>query len=462
MDGTRVKSVILPLGGALLLSGVAGALYYFLTKKDEDEIKLANTSVNQWASAKVQVPADSVGLVIGRQGSNIRLIQERTNTKINFSDEVEGHRTCIIRGLEDNITLAQKLIIKAVNEQPVIETSEMLVPTVAVGRVIGRNGESVRSMSHVSGAKIIVEREEDRALSPSYPEDMRRIILKGSKEQIEAAKSLLLEKVLEEEEMRQQINASAANMSMRARGRQAAALENSMSQSASMSTNSLHQEALSSTSSDRFIEAYVSAVDSASHFWLQVVGPRSVQLDRLVTEMTEYYDSEENRELHELEKVNIDSIVAAKFPHDNSWYRGKVCSYEHNETDPSQSLITVYYVDFGDTETIKMDCVCELRTDFLKLNFQAIECFLANIEPKSVKGDEAADVFEELTYAAQWKVVMVKVVGYQQAEEKTIPCVLIIDTNGPSDIDVAEELVKRGLAEFSNAVSCLASSSSKS
>lgn len=36
---------------------------------------------------------------------------------------------------------------------------------VAVGRVIGRNGESIRSISRVSGAKIIVEREE-RALSP--------------------------------------------------------------------------------------------------------------------------------------------------------------------------------------------------------------------------------------------------------------------------------------------------------
>lgn len=55
--------------------------------------------------------------------------------------------------------------------------------------------------------------------------------------------------------------------------------------------------------------------------------------------------------------------------------------------------------------------------------------FLCN---RSVKGDEAADAFEELTYAAQWRVVMVKVVGYQQGGDKTIPCVRIIDTNGPT------------------------------
>lgn len=83
-------------------------------------------------------------------------------------------------------------------------------------------------------------------------------------------------------------------------------------------------------------------------------------------------------------QVKKGDIVAAKFPHDDSWYRGQVCGYEPNEDDPSQSLVTVYYVDFGDTETIKMDCVFELRTDYLKLNFQAIECFLANIKTEWV------------------------------------------------------------------------------
>ncbi|KAK8742118.1 hypothetical protein OTU49_002125, partial [Cherax quadricarinatus] len=164
MDAGRARSLLYPLGGALLLSGVAGTIYYYLTKKDEDEIKLVNIKANQWSTVKVQVPLSSVGLVIGRHGSNIKLIQERTNTKINFSDEeVDGHRTCIIRGSEENITVAQKLVIKAINDQPVIETTEMLVPIIAVGRIIGRNGDVVRNISHSSGAKVIVEREEDRA-----------------------------------------------------------------------------------------------------------------------------------------------------------------------------------------------------------------------------------------------------------------------------------------------------------
>ncbi|MPC44025.1 Tudor and KH domain-containing protein [Portunus trituberculatus] len=253
-------------------------------------------------------------------------------------------------------------------------------------------------------------------------EDMRRIILKGSKEQIEAAKIQLLEKVLsydpvplriaervpsvvaEAEEYRQKISASANKMSLRFRGRQgtqdseASQLTVDFFQSSLCSNGSVHQEVLSSPSSDKFIEAYVSAVNSATHFWLQ---------------------------------VTVDSIVAAKFPYDDSWYRGKVCSFSHNEEDPQQSEVNVYYVDFGDTETIQMNNVCELRTDFLKLSFQAIECFLANISPESGQSEEAADTFEELTYASKWKSVMVRVVGYQQQGTTAIPCVQIIDTNGP-------------------------------
>lgn len=44
-------------------------------------------------------------------------------------------------------------------------------------------------------------------------------------------------------------------------------------QSSVSSNGSVHQEALLSHGSDKFIEAYVSAVNSATHFWLQVGVP---------------------------------------------------------------------------------------------------------------------------------------------------------------------------------------------
>ena len=41
-----------------------------------------------------------------------------------------------------------------------------------------------------------------------------------------------------------------------------------------------------------YLEVYVSAVENAGHFWVQVLGAKSTQLDRLITNMTVHYDIE--------------------------------------------------------------------------------------------------------------------------------------------------------------------------
>lgn len=56
----------------------------------------------------------------------------------------------------------------------------------------------------------------------------------------------------------------------------------------------------------------------------QVVSPRAIQLDKLVTEMTEYYSDKENRELHQLDKVSSVNyyswhVVIELFSQNTSW-----------------------------------------------------------------------------------------------------------------------------------------------
>ena len=53
-----------------------------------------------------------------------------------------------------------------------------------------------------------------------------------------------------------------------------------------------------------------------------------------------------------------------------------------DEYDDSRSSVDVDFVDFGDSDTKDKADVCNLRTDYLKLNFQAIACTLAGVEPK--------------------------------------------------------------------------------
>lgn len=42
---------------------------------------------------------------------------------------------------------------------------------------------------------------------------------------------------------------------------------------------------------DEHLEVYVSAAENPNHFWIQIIGHRSLQLDKLTTEMRQYYQS---------------------------------------------------------------------------------------------------------------------------------------------------------------------------
>lgn len=118
----------------------------------------------------------------------------------------------------------------------------------------------------------------------------------------------------------------------------------------------------------------MSAMVDPSRFWLQVVGPKATELDQLVEEMTEYYGKAENREAHALQKVEKGDLVAAVFRYDGKWYRAEVL-----EVMGKEGRAELYYVDYGDTDVVDCGEVYELRTDFLRLHFQAIECYLANV-----------------------------------------------------------------------------------
>lgn len=75
-------------------------------------------------------------------------------------------------------------------------------------------------------------------------------------------------------------------------------------------------------------------------------------------------------------------MVAAPFPEEDQWYRAEVKNVKINDCNDNETQVNVYYVDYGDSELLSKSEICQLRTDFLKLRFQAIECSLANIKPR--------------------------------------------------------------------------------
>ncbi len=107
-------------------------------------------------------------------------------------------------------------------------------------------------------------------------------------------------------------------------------------------------------------------------------------MDKLVKEMTDYYESNVNRQLSGIsqETCAVGDLVAAKSAYDDKWYRGKVVDIVKDDYDEStEPELELDFVDFGDAERKKLSEVCDLKTEFLALNFQAIECAMADIEP---------------------------------------------------------------------------------
>lgn len=79
--------------------------------------------------------------------------------------------------------------------------------------------------------------------------------------------------------------------------------------------------------------------------------------------------------------MTVDQLVAAPYSHDDKWYRARVTELVPDDYDIEESQVTLYYLDYGDSDTLRKKEVCSLRADFLKLRYQAIECSIAKVKP---------------------------------------------------------------------------------
>ena len=148
-------------------------------------------------------------------------------------------------------------------------------------------------------------------------------------------------------------------------------------------------------------------------------------------------------------------VVAALFPHDQNWYRARIVGV-------ADHTLQLLFVDFGDTASVDVAMVKTLRLEYYLLPIQAIPCRLSRIQPKGQRStpftgpevvamttggswsDKAIELLDSLTLCAMWQVVMVmvEVRGDERSEVK------IVDTTTDNDIDVAEQLVEEGVAEW--------------
>ncbi|XP_006900142.1 PREDICTED: tudor and KH domain-containing protein isoform X3 [Elephantulus edwardii] len=395
---------------------------------------------------EMRVPQESVKLIIGRQGANIKQLRKQTGARIDVdTEDIGDERVLLISGF------------------PV----------------------------QASGAKITCDKDSEGTLLLS-----RLIKISGTQKEVETAKHLILEKVSEDEELRKRITHSAetrvprkqpisvrreevaelggtgepalwkyaiSNMEQalplaipphKGGGDIAAEGPQQDESSWEKSNTDSFEEACGAQASpemsmfeipspdfsfhaDEYLEVYVSASEHPNHFWIQILGSRSLQLDKLVSEMTQHYDNSLPEDL----TVQVGDIVAAPLPSNGCWYRARILGTLENGN------LDLYFVDFGDNGDCPLRDLRALRSDFLSLPFQAIECSLAQIAPAGEQWEvEALDEFDRLTHCADWIPLVAKISSYVQTGVSTWPKIYLYDTNNGKKLDIGLELVRKGYA----------------
>ncbi|CAH1789464.1 unnamed protein product [Owenia fusiformis] len=518
----------------VLASSTVGVvcIYLLFKSNDEDEEldKREREATSRQTVIKVDIPRKLVGSVIGRQGSTIKEIQKVTGARVNFDDKNRSEtpenedlpRTVTIRGSAENAQQAELMITEIIANQPLKKTVECPVPVRCLGRIIGRNGDTIRQLQRISSARIVIPREGDERDRDA----LKQIEITGTESEIQAALGLIEEKVQEDKGYRANLAVSQTNRRQRIQQKPQSQttsdtplppsldtslpshdtdpdtqvedhtekevrrippgtqpdlessdeedndldfshgdkvtsseqispqkmepLEASQADGAAALPSSLVERDLTPywPPTQEYVDVMVSAVDTAGHFWVQVVSPLSPHLDKLVDEMTNFYSKPDFHYIRPVTEAKVGDMVAAMFEadqSDKSWYRARI-------TDVDRGKVELYYVDYGDSGEMPL-CVCyPLKSDFLKIPFQAVECFLANVKPAGAGqeewSDDASDCFEALTFAAQWKVLVAKPVGYKHlGGTHYAPCLVLTNTNDQQDININAELINRGFAE---------------
>ncbi|XP_016945702.3 tudor and KH domain-containing protein homolog [Drosophila suzukii] len=449
------------LGGAMLYA-------YFKTRDDEEEgdsrdQQQASGTRGQTAEQKPQkevclkivVDNEHVPLIMGRGGSNIKLIEEKTLAKIRLRDKDSGHKFCDISGVPDAVKAARVLLIKEIERAPVVKV-ELQVPQRLANKLNGRGGELIQEIRSSSLAKLNID--------PNGRNGKAKITIVGNQKQVNIARKMLDDQIEEDEELVRSMEEVEQRREPRRSPTNSIASSSLYSSQTSLSSHTQPRDKLMASKGEgKPMEVYVSAVASPSKFWVQLIGPQSKKLDNMVQEMTSYYSSAENRAKHVLTAPYVGQIVAAVFKFDEKWYRAEIVDIMPNQYNPKEQVIDLYFVDYGDSEYISPADICELRTDFLTLRFQAVECFLANVKstiqaepitwPKS-----SISKFEELTEVAHWRKLIARVVTYKERPKATtavnsaakegtpLPGVELFDPADNSELNIGDLMITQGFA----------------
>lgn len=121
-------------------------------------------------------------------------------------------------------------------------------------------------------------------------------------------------------------------------------------------------------SSGQIEEVYVSHVTESGDFYIQL-SKSSADLETIENLVSEIYD-QPGATAEAMEMCFVDSLCCARFSEDFKWYRALVTKVF------SDTEVEVLFVDYGNTDSLHVGSMKQLRPELLKFPVQAVKCRL--------------------------------------------------------------------------------------
>ncbi|XP_062311678.1 A-kinase anchor protein 1, mitochondrial-like [Osmerus eperlanus] len=140
--------------------------------------------------------------------------------------------------------------------------------------------------------------------------------------------------------------------------------------------------------------------------------------------------------------VEVGVICAGQMP-EGAWWRAQVMRYHQDSRE-----VEVRYVDYGGYDTVRIESLRQIRSDFVSLPFQGSEVILDNLAclPEEEEFSASAKAaLEELTQGAS---LLAQVTDFHTSG---IPLVQLWRKEGSEVVSVNQALVERGFCSWINA-----------
>lgn len=180
------------------------------------------------------------------------------------------------------------------------------------------------------------------------------------------------------------------------------------------------------------VEVYVSAIVDAGHVFVQQPTHRSfMSLEKLTYFLNTVYGQDPNVPCV---PTPVECGIICVCENDGCWYRAMIMTPE-NEDGEAQ----VKFVDYGGYAVMPVTSLKQIRTDFMSLPFQAVECFMANITPNQGEQYFSEEATMTLGSMTEYKLLQCQVVA---RTESGIPYIHLYQVSPESNSAI---MINRGL-----------------